>query len=129
MAPDFNQDGLQQSEKMDSTLLVFLAKLVISQNRTRKFISSEMSWGEPSWDLLMNIYVAQAENRKFAKDKFISDYRSSAILCDRYIGFLEEKNMVAIDSTDIRLTKNTKKSVEDWLRNCLTGILEIPETI
>jgi hypothetical protein len=88
-----------------------------------------MSWGEPSWDLLMNIYVAQAEHRKFAKDKFISDYKSSAILCDRYIGFLKEKNMVEIDSTDIRLTKNTKKSVEDWLRNCLTGILEIPETI
>lgn len=129
MASDFDQDGLQQVEKIDSTLLVFLAKLVISQNRTRKFISSEMSWGEPSWDLLMNIYVAQVENRKFAKDKFISDYKSSAILCDRYIRFLEEKNMVEIDSMDVQLTKNTKKSVEDWLRNCLTGILKVPESI
>ena len=129
MMPNVDQDDPQHSEKAGSTVLVFLAKLVISQNRTRKFISPEMNWGEPSWDLLMNIYVAQAENRTFAKDKYISNYKSSAALCDRYIGFLEEKNLIECGSTNIKLTEVTKKSIEDWLRNCLTGILEIPESI
>lgn len=117
MAHPPGQKNKQEQTEFDR---LHLAKFILECNEQRNSLIPEHQWGEPSWDILLQVYVSQNEQSGLDKSSDPSD-----MMQHRYVdlltqqGLLEEISLAdSSDGSGLGLTSRGCKALEDWLDFC-----------
>lgn len=103
--------------------LTDLASLILSDRQQRRSLFPKVRFGEPSWDMMLDLYVAEQEGRRpFVSDMYVAANvpRTTAV---RHLESLIESGYMhrEDDPTDgrrsfILTTEKMRGAVEAWLR-------------
>jgi DNA-binding transcriptional ArsR family regulator len=102
-----------------------LARAVLAGSRRRQeFLSAEL-FGEPAWDMLLDLFAAHHEGKQISVSSACIASGGSATTALRWIARLEAMNYVSRigDGNDrrriyVRLTPLAEQAIAGWLRSC-----------
>ncbi|MEO9566470.1 hypothetical protein [Parasphingorhabdus sp.] len=117
MAGPFGHKDNQEHEQVDR---LQLAKLILLCNDERNSFIPEHQWGEPSWDILLRVYISQNEKSGFDKVR-----NPSKMMQHRYVDLLMQQGLLeeisppnSPDGPTYGLSSQGCKALEDWLDFC-----------
>lgn len=114
-------------DHLDSVHLNF-AMHIAEQNKLRSEYFRDLDFGDPVWDILLDIYVSQEMDRP-ATAQAISDRQDKSLsLCLRCIDYLlqreaifENRNQYTAQKFSFLASDKTKQQIAAWLNNCLSS--------
>lgn len=116
--------GIQRSDAS----LVF-AKYVLAARRRRARFLKGIKFGEPSWDMILDLYVAFREGRRVDVTGLYLSSGVAATTAVRYVEMLEEEGLVhrTPDQSDgrrffVTLADRLRDMIEQWLENELIAL-------
>lgn len=112
--------GQKDSPENGKTDRLHLAKFILLCNGQRNSFIPEHQWGEPSWDILLRVYVSQNDQSGLDKIGNTSD-----MMQHRYVDLLMQQGLLeeishpnSPDGLKLGLTARGCKALEDWLDFC-----------
>ncbi|GAA0468515.1 hypothetical protein GCM10009096_06790 [Parasphingorhabdus litoris] len=117
-----NRDNNKHS---DLTHLKFAAH-VVQQNNKRSDYFKGLTFGDPVWDILLDIYVSEKTNQPTTTEAISSRQKKPNSLCQRCINYLLDNNAIYENRNRYTATEfqylasdETKQQIAAWLDNCL----------
>lgn len=115
MAPPSGQENKQEQTNFDR---LDLARFILACNAQRDRLIPDHQWGEPSWDILLQVYVSQTEHSGFDRNRHTADSTDR-----RYVDLLEQQGLLeklpnSADKSLYGLTPPGRKALENWLDFC-----------
>lgn len=117
---DTFKGAVVEPEKRHQTALE-AATMAYEQRRLRpKHLNNEEIFGEPAWDMLLDLYVHQAQNEKVSVKSACINSRAPTATALRWLNVLEMKGLVSClddpDDAQRRLIKLTPEGYEAMTR-------------
>lgn len=86
------------------------------RERDAAFVGIEDGFGEPAWDMLLLLYVADAEGRAATRAELIAGTNVDAAVTERYIKWMTSQALAAEeDSGAVRLREPGREKMDAYL--------------
>jgi hypothetical protein len=114
--PAFKEDGLPASPAIDPS--VRQARQVLAMRSGRHDHFPDILFGEPAWDLLLQLYVAEAERRQPTIEQCLAGSTAPSSTTMRWIRLLIEQGLVTEEAGGdvLSLTVTARQSLKAFLR-------------
>ncbi|MEO0441832.1 MAG: helix-turn-helix domain-containing protein [Pseudomonadota bacterium] len=106
-----------------------LAKVVLSQNRKRGLFLPQLEWGEPSWYVMLDLFVAEIEQLDTSHAAIAHRNNIPPSSARRYIALMVDRGLLEQASSDtpgqeqgMRLTRSAKHGLVSWIRNVMSSM-------
>lgn len=86
-------DDLEQEVRLCAGLLTF-AKRLLRERRLREKIFEEVEFGEPAWDILLNLYIAHHEGKLISVSSLCVSAAVPATTALRWISTMEARGQL-----------------------------------
>jgi len=95
-----------------------LARRLLSQRRERDDLLGPDLFGEPVWNILLNLFVAHEEGRAITPDELCAQADVPKATAQRWIGTLEREGRITrkADPAGVALTPQVAEQLRDLLR-------------
>ena len=110
---------------LDSVHLNF-AIHIANQNKLRSDYFKDLVFGDPIWDILLDIYISEEMDRPTTVDAISNRQDKSHSLCRRCVTYLleqdavfENRNQYTAQKFSFLASDKTKQQIAAWLNNCL----------
>jgi DNA-binding MarR family transcriptional regulator len=117
------QDGVFSDE------LHALARLIYDNRRTRSELFEEAMFGEPAWDMLLALYVAEGQGRQQTVSRITSWADAPQTTALRWLEYLERENLISREanpldrrSVFLKMTDKGRATLEDYLKRTLAEL-------
>ncbi len=117
----------ESSNHSDLTHLQFAAHIA-EQNKLRSEYFSNLTLGDPIWDVLLDVYVAEKTDLPTTISAISNRLEKPISLCQRCIDYLlerdgvfENRNRYTAPQFLYLASEKTKQQVAAWLNNCLAS--------
>lgn len=107
-----------------------LAKVVLSQNRKRGLFLPQLDWGEPSWHVMLDLFVAEIEQLDTSPAAIAHRNNIPQSSVRRYIALMVDRGLLEQVSSDtagqepsMRLTRSAKHGLVSWIRNVISSMM------
>ncbi|SIN63361.1 IclR helix-turn-helix domain-containing protein [Parasphingorhabdus marina DSM 22363] len=117
---DRNQNAVSNHESADP--IKDLAKMILLQNRKRKQFMQQLDWGEPGWDLLLDLFVAESERMDSSATALAERNNMPLSSVRRYLALLVERGLLtqaSANEPNWRLTQTAKHGLVSWVRDAI----------
>ncbi len=125
-----------RSDEVDSShsdgVHLNFAMHIADQNRLRSEYFKDLVFGDPVWDILLDIYVSEEMDRPTTVKAISNRQDKSRSLCLRCIDYLlereaifENRNQYTMHKFSFLASDKTKQQIAAWLNNCLTKAPQI----
>lgn len=118
-----------------ATMLAFARETYNVRRRRARFLPADL-FGEPTWDILLDLYVATCENRSVPTTSACIGAHVPPTTALRWLRILEARGLVEREDdgndgrrTFVRLSEQGMTAMEDWLRTALAGLDQIVGTL
>lgn len=122
----------EPAQKHSDLTSVYFAAHIAEQNKLRSEYFKALQFGDPVWDILLDIYVAENADRPTTLEAIADRQEMPQALCNRYIQYLVEREAVFENRNQYTASKfgflasdKTKQEIAAWLSNCLANAPEI----
>jgi hypothetical protein len=114
--PAFKEDGLPVSPALDPS--VRQARHALAMRASRHDHFPDILFGEPAWDLLLHLYIAEAERRQLSVEQCLNLSTAPATTTTRWIRLMVEHELVIHDSAGeaLSLTASARQALKAFLR-------------
>ncbi|MEP3226123.1 MAG: hypothetical protein ABJO01_09115 [Parasphingorhabdus sp.] len=119
---DSNQNEGQDLEQV----ILSLANHIAKQNKLRSTYFSGISFGDPIWDILLDIYGSETLDRATTITAISDRQNQPPAISKRCISYLletgaifENRNRYTLQKFQFLATDKTKQEVTAWLKNCI----------
>ncbi len=123
------EEGLdQESEVKKSSINEFhpyLANHINLLNQTRSKFMPGLRFGDPVWTILLEIFVAEYQERSTNVDELAVRLDISKSICERSITYLldqsaifQNTNRYTNSALPLLVSENTKSGICEWLDSC-----------
>ncbi len=119
--------GNDNSSYSDVTHLNFAAHIA-EQNKLRAEYFTGLTFGDPLWDILLDIYVSEKKDQPTTIDGIAIRQERPNSLCQRCVDYLlehdaifENFNRYTAPKFRYLASEKTKQQVAAWLNNCLAS--------
>ncbi|GAB5481879.1 MAG: hypothetical protein Pars92KO_16360 [Parasphingorhabdus sp.] len=119
--------GNDNSSYSDVTHLNFTAHIA-EQNKLRSEYFKGLTFGDPIWDVLLDIYVSEKTDQSTTIGAISDRQERSKSLCQRCVDYLLERDAVFENFNRYTAPKfrylaseKTKQQIAAWLNNCLAS--------
>lgn len=123
--PDFQSD-LPKPERQP---IADLAKLILHQNRKRHRFLPQLDWGEPSWYILLDLFVSEAEGDETGVKAVAHRNNIPESTTQRYVELMIERNLIAhlpsdgdVLDREMILTPTAKTALKNWIHDVLRSV-------
>lgn len=127
-----NQDFENSTDEISldpADLTIFnLAAHIANQNKLRSQYFRGLEFGDPVWDILLDIYVSENLDRPTTLDAIAERQDQSRSLCSRCIDYLVERGAVFTNNNQYTAPKfrflaseKTKQEIKAWMTNCISS--------
>lgn len=106
-----------------------LARTICEQNRNRSHFISNLKFGDPIWDITLNIYVAEYLGRSttVAGLSLQSGIPVSVVKrCVKYLmteeAIFENRNQFSAKTMPYLMSNGSKDDIASWLDNCVSNL-------
>jgi hypothetical protein len=112
--PALKDDGILPSPTLDSS--VRQARHILAMRQTRHEYFPDMLFGEPGWDLLLQLFVAEAERRQLSVEQCLGLSTAPASTTTRWIRLLVDQGLVIEEEESVILTVTARQALKAFLR-------------
>lgn len=111
------------SNHWDDAALGDLARKAYADRRRRAAIPGTVGlFGEPAWDILLNLFIAARESRRVSVANACTNASVPEASALRWIAILEKRGLIVSDGPShdqhLRLSPKTCESLIDYFRRC-----------
>lgn len=106
-----------------------LARLILSKNRKRKLFLPDIDWGEPSWYILLDLFIAETEDLDTCAAAIAHRNNIPLSTTSRYLALMVERGLlqaapaeISAGAADMRLTKKAKRGLVSWIRDVMAAM-------
>ncbi|MEL6874684.1 MAG: helix-turn-helix domain-containing protein [Pseudomonadota bacterium] len=106
-----------------------LAKVVLSQNRKRGLFLPQLEWGEPSWYVMLDLFVAEIEKLDTSPAAIAHRNNIPQSSARRYIALMIDRGLLEQVPSEtpgqepgMRLTRSAKHGLVLWIRNVMSSM-------
>jgi hypothetical protein len=93
------------------------ARHILAMRRRRRSHFPDILFGEPGWELLLQLYVAEGERRRLSERECVALSQAPASTAARWIKLLVEEGLVAEEAEgDLSLTPEARNRLRGFLR-------------
>ncbi|APX64583.1 hypothetical protein AV944_00525 [Sphingomonas sp. LK11] len=94
-----------------------LAANIFASRRTRDEVFTDLlgGFGEPAWDMLLVLYIADYAGTTQSASDLVEATRVEAPTAKPYIGWLMSQGLVKVDDDDVTLTDEGRKRMDAYL--------------
>lgn len=117
------------------TMLAFARETYNLRRRRARFLPADL-FGEPTWDILLDLYVATCENRSVPTTSACIGAHVPPTTALRWLRILEARGLVEREEdgsdgrrTFVRLSEQGLAAIEGWLRAALASLDQIVGTL
>lgn len=117
------------------TMLAFARETYNVRRKRARFLPADL-FGEPTWDILLDLYVATCENRAVPTTSACIGAHVPPTTALRWLRILEARGLVEREEdgsdgrrTFVRLSAQGLTAMEDWLRTALASLDQIVGTL
>ena len=117
------------------TMVAFARETYNLRRRRARFLPTDL-FGEPTWDILLDLYVATCENRSVPTTSACIGAHVPPTTALRWLRILEARGLVEREEdgsdgrrTFVRLSEQGLTAMEDWLRTALASLDQIVGTL
>ncbi len=103
-----------------------LASDIIARQRTRSEYIGRITFGEPSWDILLDLFVAEALHHPTSIKDIALRLGLKETLCDRYVRYMlnqevlfENTNRHMATEMPFLISPDSRDGIKRWLDECL----------
>ena len=122
-----DQDAVSDYESADP--IIDLAKVILFQNRKRQRFMPQLDWGEPSWFMLLDLFIAETEDLDSSATAIAERNKIPLSTARRYLALMVERGLLeradpesSRDDPDLRLTQTAKHGLVSWIRNVMSSM-------
>lgn len=115
--------------KTKSHPIADLAKLILHQNRKRHRFLPQLDWGEPSWYILLDIFVSETEGDETSLRAVAHRNNIPESTTRRYVDLMIERNLIAhlpsdgdVLDREMILTPTAKTALKNWIHDVLRSV-------
>lgn len=120
-----------QSEvpKKENRPIADLAKVILLQNRKRHRFLPQLDWGEPSWYILLDLFVSEVEGDETNVKAVAHRNNIPESTTRRYVELMIERKLVShlpsaadILDPEMVLTPTAKTALRNWIHDVLRSV-------
>ena len=111
-----------------AAILALARELYVSRRRRERFLASDL-FGEPTWDILLDLYVAARENRRVPTTSACIGANVPPTTALRWLRILEARGLVEREDdgrdgrrTFVHLSARGVEAMERYLGGCLASL-------
>ncbi|MEO9470209.1 hypothetical protein [Parasphingorhabdus sp.] len=115
--------------KAENRPIADLAKLILNQNRKRHRFLPQMEWGEPSWYILLDLFVSEVDGDETGLKAVAHRNNIPESTTRRYVELMIDRNLIAhspavgdIADQDLILTPTAKIALKNWIHDVLRSV-------
>jgi hypothetical protein len=112
--PALQDDGILPSPTLDPS--VRQARHILAMRQIRHDYFPDMLFGEPGWDLLLQMFVAEAERRRLSVEQCLDLSTAPASTTMRWIRLLTDRGLVIEEAGSVILTAAARPALKAFLR-------------
>ncbi len=127
--------GMPSTRISSGAMLAFARETYNVRRRRGRFLPADL-FGEPTWDILLDLYVATRENRSVPTTSACIGAHVPPTTALRWLRILEARGLVEREEDDrdgrrtfVRLSERGLAAMEDWLLAALTTLDQTVGTI
>jgi DNA-binding transcriptional ArsR family regulator len=120
--------GMNSGRASSGAMLAFARETYNIRRRRGRFLPADL-FGEPTWDILLDLYVATRENRPVPTTSACIGAHVPPTTALRWLRILEARGLVEREEDDrdgrrtfVRLSERGLAAMEDWLQLALTTL-------
>nr|WP_276589133.1 MULTISPECIES: MarR family transcriptional regulator [unclassified Sphingomonas] len=106
-----------------------LAKWILSGRRRRSKMFRTIRFGEPSWDMILDLYIAEHEGRRVDVSGLCLASGVASTTALRYVELLVDDALIAkVDDTDdgrrsfVTISDTLRAAIDEWLDQATAGL-------
>ena len=95
------------------------ARTILAMRRRRRDHLPEALFGEPGWELLLQLYIAETERRRLSPDQCVALSAAPPSTASRWVGLLVAEKLIAEEEDApglLALTDRARDAVRAFLR-------------
>lgn len=127
------ENSLDEPDQQHSELTsIYFAAHIAEQNKQRSKYFRSLEFGDPVWDILLDIYVSENADRPTTLEAISDRQDRPQALCERCINYLVEREAIFANYNNFTASKfaflasdKSKQEIAAWLNNCLTKAPQI----
>ncbi|MFT4027090.1 MAG: hypothetical protein QM676_09860 [Novosphingobium sp.] len=105
------------TNEIDDAILGDVARKAYADRRRREHITgADGMFGEPAWDILLELFIAARENREVLRAGAHAGAGVPETIAQRWITILENRGLVVGEGAHIRLSAATCTEMADYFR-------------
>lgn len=105
------------TNEIDDAILGDVARKAYADRRRREHIAGMGGmFGEPAWDILLELFIAARENRRVTRSCIHAAAGVPETIAQRWIAILENRGLVIGDRENVRLSDATCAGMADYFR-------------
>lgn len=119
------QDQLDQGADLEDVHYRLIAH-IRKQNQARNGYFSNIQFGEPIWDFLLDLMVSEYSNQSSTSQDISQRLKISEQLCNRCADYLldrnailENRNQYIVEQFPWLVSEETKLKIKQWLNVCI----------
>lgn len=95
-----------RSASQDNVLVAMARSELKARQRQKKIVSEAGVFGEPAFEILLDVYIAGAEDRRLTATQVCANVGVSVTIGDRYMAILERQGLISRNrsKSDFRCT-------------------------
>lgn len=97
------------------------ARLFLDVRRERERLLGSVLFGEPAWDILLELFVAEQEGRRSSADEVIGSLPVPPDVAFRWIAAMEAEGHLLLERTGLRLSRPASEAMLRLFRGGIQG--------